>query len=458
LLAFFRPDRPDEMVARDWLGQFVQISQRGRQRLGSRAAPLPARDDPATFRRLLGQRGEASSLVLAAEILAAISNASDVEIKRLLEMLAREFRPDPDAVSFAAREWLAAPNDATLAALSNVVDSPRQELFRRLNMVPGGTSALLALRAHLLRLVRDHQELAPVDADLKHLFTSWFNRGFLELAEITWETSADILERITGYEAVHQMRGWKDLRGRLAADRRCFAFFHPALPREPLIFVEIALTHGLASSVGSLIRVDREVIDPSTADTAIFYSINNTQAGLRGISFGSFLIKHVMGQLAKELPQITTYATISPMRHFASLLRDTDNPDGFTAARMQRLLGKSATILGGWTPSEQAPPASHDRELHLLGLAYLTKAKVGLWAADPVAHFHLANGARIERVNLRADVGDDAAGSLGLMVNYLYDAGSVEANHEQYVEHGRIALAAGLTAAMAEVDAAWDAP
>ena len=245
-------------------------------------------------------------------------------------MLATEFGPDREMVVTAARAWLDAPSAETLATLTKVVEPPRQELFRRLNMIPGGTSALVELRADLLRLLPARPDLAPVDADLKHLLTSWFNRGFLRLEEITWQSPADILERLTGYEAVHEMRGWKDLRGRLAADRRCFAFFHPALPREPLIFVEVALTHGLPPSVDPLISIDREVLDPGTADAAIFYSISNAQAGLRGISLGSFLIKQVMGQLSRDFPQIRTYATISPMRQFAAALRATDNPDGFT--------------------------------------------------------------------------------------------------------------------------------
>jgi len=444
------------MPARSWLGQFTLIAQRGRQFLGGAATLVGRRDDAAACHRLLRQRGEASSLVLAAEILAHIAGASPAETERFLTMLATEFGPDPDAVARAARVWLDTPSAENLAALAKVVEPPRQELFRRLNMIPGGTSALLELRADLLRLVRDRPDLAVVDADLKHLFTSWFNRGFLRLEEITWQTSADILERLTGYEAVHEMRGWRDLRGRLASDRRCFAFFHPALPREPLIFVEVALTHGLTASVDPLIRIDREVLDPASADTAIFYSISNSQAGLRGISFGSFLIKQVMGELTKDFPKIKTYATISPMRQFAAALRSTENPDGFTAARLQRLLGDAAGPVGRWLDSDQPAPASLDASMTLLGLAYLTKVKSGARAADAVAHFHLSNGARIERINARADVGDHEPESCGLMVNYLYDASNLEVTHEHYVERGQIAVAPALNAALAKVNAAWD--
>ena len=444
------------MPTRNWFGQFTLIAQRGRHFLGGVPTLVGRRDDAAACHRLMRQRGEASNLVLAAEILAHIAGASPTETERFLAMLSTEFGPDPDAVSLAARSWLAAPSAESLARLAKVVEPPRQEFFRRLNTVPGGTSALIELRADLLGLMHDRPDLAPVDADLKHLFASWFNRGFLRLEEITWETPADILERLTGYEAVHEMRGWKDLRGRLASDRRCFAFFHPALPREPLIFVEVALTHGLTSLVDPLIRIDREVLDPSNADTAIFYSISNCQAGLRGISFGSFLIKQVMGQLTKDFPKIKTYATISPMRQLAAALHATGSPDGFTADRVERLLGTAAGSVRRWLDSDSPPPESLDSAISLLGLAYLTRVKSGFWAADSVAHFHLSNGARIERINVRADVSEHAAASCGLMVNYLYNATNLEVNHEQYVEHGRIAVAAALNVAVAKVNAAWD--
>lgn len=445
------------MAARNWLSQFTLIAQRGRQFL--EGAPLVGarRSDPAAAcRRLLAQRGEASSQALAAEILAHITSASAADTERFLSMLASDFGPDPETVSLAARDWLAAPDAERFAKLAQAIESPRQELFRRLNTVPGGTSALVELRAELLALIRERAELAGVDDDLRRLFEAWFNRGFLRLEEITWETSADILERITGYEAVHEMRGWKDLRGRLAADRRCFAFFHPALPREPLIFVEVALTHGLPASVDPLIRIDRDVLDPEAADSAIFFSISNSQPGLRGISFGSFLIKQVMAQLARDFPKINTYATISPMRQFAAVLRASERADGFTPERIDRLLGKSAGAARQWLERDEPAPESLDGALRLLGLAYLTRVKSGLRAADPVAHFHLSNGARIERITLRADVGEHAAGSLGLMVNYLYDAANLEVNHEQYLERGRVAVAPGLNAALAQVNAAWD--
>jgi len=443
------------VAARNWLGQFTSIAQRGRQFLEA-TSPVRRRDDvAASCRSLLSERGEASSLVVAADILAYMAGASDVQTEAFLTTLAQDFGPDHDAVAAAARAWLETPTTAALAALSKAVEPPRQELFRRLNMVPGGTSALVEFRADLLRLLSSRPDLAPVNADLQHLFSSWFNRGFLSLEEITWRTSADILERLTGYEAVHEMRGWKDLRGRLAVDRRCYAFFHPALPREPLIFVEVALTDGLRASVEPLIRVDRAVLDPGDADAAIFYSISNAQAGLRGVSFGSFLIKQVMGQLTRDFPQIKTYATISPMRNFAAALHADDSPDGFAPERVRRLVGDAAEPLQRWMQSDEGPPESLDAALSILGLAYLAKIKSGTRAADPVAHFHLSNGARIERVNPRADVGEHATASCGLMVNYVYDAAKLEVHHQRYVERGEIAVAPALNATLAKINAAW---
>jgi malonyl-CoA decarboxylase len=442
--------------ARTWFEQFAVIAQKGRHFLGTTPTLTEQQDDAGACRRLLRQRGEASSLVLAAEILADLTGGSPAERARFIEALATDFGPDPGAVSAAAERWLTTSDTASLAALSKAVESPRQELFRRLNMVPGGTRALVELRADVLALVRDRPELEPVGADLKHLFASWFNRGFLHLEEITWETSADILERLTGYETVHEMRGWKDLRGRLASDRRCFAFFHPALPREPLIFVEVALTNGLASSVDSLIRVDREVLSPDTADTAVFYSINNAQAGLRGISFGSFLIKQVMAQLTRDFPRLTTYATISPMRQFASVLIPAGEREEFTDERIERLLGSTGAIATRrWLESGESPPAQLAKQLRTLGFAYLTQVKSGIWAADSVAHFHLTNGARIERLNIGADTGAHANESFGLMVNYRYDPAALETNHELYVEHGRVAVAPALQNALTKAHAAW---
>jgi malonyl-CoA decarboxylase len=443
-------------VTRGWRDQFTSIAQRGRQFLDGPASGRRGPDDiAASCHRLLRGRGEASNLALAAEILAHLSVASAAQTDRFLTMLASDFGPHQDAVAAAVRDWLGSSNPQTLAALTKTVEPPRQELFRRLNMVQGGTYALIELRANLLRLLPERSDLVPVDADLYHLFASWFNRGFLRLEEITWETPADILERLTGYEAVHEMRGWRDLRGRLAVDRRIFAFFHPALPREPLIFVEVALTQGLPASVDPLISIDRELLNPASADTAIFFSISNAQDGLRGVSFGSFLIKQVMGQLARDFPQIKTYATISPMRRLATSLGASEDQNGFTADRLRRLVGDAAGSVLGYVKSGEPAPESLDAAMISLALAYLTKVKSRGSVADPVAHFHLSNGAQIERINLRADLGKYAADSCGVMVNYLYDVARLEVNHENYVELGQIATRPTLSPTLGRIDAAW---
>jgi malonyl-CoA decarboxylase len=355
--------------------------------------------------------------------------------------------------------------------LAAAVEAPRQELFRRINMAPEGTATLVGLRGKLLALVQDRPHLLVVDADLRHLFTSWFNRGFLQLEQITWHTPAAILERLIAYEAVHAIRGWDDLRARLAEDRRCFAFFHPALPDEPLVFVEVALTNGLASSIQPLIEPDRTQLDPEKADTAIFFSISTTQDGLRGISFGSFLIKQVMGELSSELPRLSTFATLSPVPGLGQALRRREDPEGFTEARLRSILGGAAG-QGRRHRGEVDPVASVERLLNHHGprppdecrllesltLAYLTAMRRGTRVADPVGHFHLSNGARLERIHPEGDPNESRGRSCGVMVNYLYDPESLELNHERYVETGEVSVARGLAGEAKRLQAAWQVP
>jgi len=303
-------------------------------------------------------------------------------------------------------------------------------------------------------MLPERPSLAPVDANLKHLFSSWFNRGFLKLEEITRATSADILDRLIKYEAVHAIQGWDDLRGRLAPDRRCFAFFHPALPREPLILVEVALTRGLASEIGPLIGRVRDVGNPDQADTAIFYSISNCEPGLRGISFGSLLTRQVTDEVAARLPRIKTYATLSPMPRFAAWLRTKDDPNGLTEARFERLLGKPSAEVRRSRESGRPPSSSLDPAMRLLGLAYLTRLSSGSRVIGPGGHFHSSNGARIERINPRADASEGGRASFSVMVNYRCDAALLEIAHEHYLETGRPAVAPALRAAMERINAA----
>lgn len=444
------------MAAPGWLDQVAAIAERGRHIMSRQSGSRRPRDLVHACETLLSQRGEATSLALASDIVERLRAGDGMATERFLELLASRFGPDPETVRRAADAWTAAPTPENLAYLTQAVEPARQELFRRLNMVPHGTQALVDLRAALLRQLPERPEFAVVDADLKHLFSSWFNRGFLQLQQITWETPADVLERLIAYEAVHAIAGWQDLHLRLAADRRCFAFFHPALPREPLIFVEVALARGISTAIAPLIDPGRKPGSAESTDTAIFYSISSGQEGLRGVSFGSFLIKQVMGELSADLPTIKRFATLSPLPKFAAALR-TPHPDGLTPDRVERLLGPRAhKSLRRYLEGEADRLADLDAELSLLGLAYLMRLRLGHRVFDPVGHFHLSNGARIERVNPRADGTASGRASDGLMVNYLYDPAALEANHEAYVESGRVQVTPALSGVVARINSAWE--
>ena len=323
--------------------------------------------------------------------------------------------------------------------LQRVVESPRQELFRRLNLAAGGTAALVEMRRRVLGELRAQTHWAGVDADLAHLLGSWFNRGFLTLQRIDWRTPALVLEKLMQYEAVHEIQGWRDLRRRLESDRRCFAFFHPALPDEPIIFIEVALTKGMSDQVQPLLDPDSPVVDPGGADTAIFYSITNCQEGLRGISFGNFLIKQVAEDLGREFPRVKTFATLSPIPGFRRWLAATADAH----PQLSELLGELATE--DWY--QRAGPGSRARtELMRLCAYYLQHAKHDREPADAVARFHLGNCARMERLNWLADTSTTGmARSAGMMVNYVYRLKDVERNHEAYAREHLIVASAGLS-------------
>ncbi len=403
-------------------------------------------------RQILSQRGEASQTVLAQRIFEQYKAKDPAQQLAFFEMLALEFVPEPNAVRRAVEQYGRAEDPASLAALAAAVEPPRQELLRRINTGPAGTAGLVTMRGDLLRLLRDHPELDVLDADLKHLFRSWFNRGFLRLERIDWHTPARILEKLIDYESVHEINGWPDLRRRLEADRRCFAFFHPALPDEPVIFVEVALTRGLARSLEPLLDVAAPVLPPKQADTAIFYSINNCLDGLRGIPFGHFLVKQVAEELGRELPGIRSYCTLSPLPHFARALRANEDANGFTRERLSRLLADFANDLtreAGHPESVEAlfrllaNPAEHRQvlsgPLRRLALVYLTELRVNGKPCDPVAWFHFSNGARLESVdpfaNLRAY---GLRESFGVMANYRYVPKDLEENHERFVRGGEM--------------------
>ena len=361
--------------------------------------------------------------------------------------LARNFLPDPTRLKAAAEAYLGTPSPETVAELNLASEAPRQELIRRMNVAPGATALLVGMREDLLAGIPSQPELKPLEQDLRHLLISWFNRGFLELRRIDWNTSAALLEKVIAYEAVHEIDGWEDLRRRLAPDRRCFAFFHPALPDEPLIFVEVALCQGLASKIEPLLSVQTPIDGFARPDTAVFYSISNCQPGLRGISFGNFLIKQVVEELRAELPGLRRFATLSPIPSFRRWLNET-----LPLAEGSIALAHQAAVENGKSPAglleidwDEAGnvDAAIKTDLQRLLASYLTASNGGQGPEDPVARFHLGNGARLDRINWGANPSRRGiAESMGMMVNYVYEPDRIESNHEQFATAGRVAYSA----------------
>ena len=368
---------------------------------------------------LLGSAGEMSELALAQDILDHYTSLDDAGKLDFLGHLAHDMAIDPEAVRLAVDAYEQAPSKQSYRAFMQAAEPPRQELIRRLNRVPGATGALVRMRADLLRLAGDDPELAALDLDFRHLLASWFNRGFLVLRPISWETPAHILDKITAYEAVHAIQSWDDLRRRLQPrDRRCFAFFHPAMPDDPLIFVEVALTKGIPGSVQALLAEDRKTLAPEVCDTAVFYSISNCQAGLASVSFGNSLIKQVVADLSADLPGLARFVTLSPI-----------------------------PLLTRWAEAEGIPMPDDPEARRALAAHYLLNAK-GRGAAphDPVARFHLGNGALVHAVHADADASPNGqAQSGGVMVNYLYDRAQVAANHEDYQTKQKINASSEVT-------------
>jgi malonyl-CoA decarboxylase len=387
---------------------------------------------------LLSEQGEVSGARLADYALSAYQ-ALDPDARELFfDRLATEFAPDGAAVDSAAARYRQEPSTANLIRLQTVVEPPRQELFRRANMAPGGTAVLVEMRRVLLKTLGSHPERAAIDSDLIHLFRSWFNRGFLVLQRIDWHTPAVILERLIQYEAVHEVQGWRDLRRRLEGDRRCYAFFHPALPDEPLVFIEVALTRTMTATVQQLLDPESPIGDAMKANCAIFYSITNCQEGLRGVSFGNFLIKQVVDDLGRDLPRLKTFATLSPIPGFCQWL-ERAGAERTRSAELDQLL---ACINAGTIPDVGAISPSLRTEIMAQCVEYLLRARRDGAPADSVARFHLANGARLERLNWMGDPSKlGLRRSLGLMVNYVYRRGDVESNHEAYAKHGKVVAA-----------------
>ena len=397
-----------------------------------------ARRAIALCHALLSERGEVSGLRLASDVLAAYQSLDGSTLDAFFDLLVEEFSPQSDQVSRAIETYSQSPNQEHLVRLRAVLEGPRQELFRRCNIAPGGTGGLVRMRHQLLKTLAEHPERAGIDGDLVHLFRSWFNRGFLTLQRIDWRTSALLLERLIRYESVHQIQGWNDLRRRLEADRRCYAFLHPALPEEPLIFIEVALTRGLIAKVQPLLDPDSPVVDPAAANCAMFYSIINCQEGLRGVSFGHSLIKQTVEDLGRELPRLRTFATLSPIPGFRKWL-DTSSDSRIAEYRSPEVMALLARLDGRDPHALLAISRNVRDELTRLCAHYLLHARQGKAPLDPVARFHLANGARLERLNWLADISENGLQqSVGLMANYVYRSRDTERNHEAYAKDCRI--------------------
>ena len=444
-----------------WLERILNtVADRGRELLGLRD---DAAQDSLTSlcQRLIAGRGEATNVALAREILQRFELLDQPARTDFFIALAEQFGPDPERIGAAVAAF---HNDRpdTLVQLLHAVEPPRQELFRRLNMAPLGTASLVGMRAQLIDRLQEQPLLSSVDADFRHLLSSWFNRGFLRLQRIDWHSPAVVLEKLMRYESVHPIKGWDDIRRRLAADRRCYGFFHPALPDEPLIFVEVALTRQVAARIAPLIDPQAPVTDPYAADTAMFYSINNALKGLRGISFGNFLLKQVLSELGDELPQLKHFVTLSPMPRLAEGLEMLLGGEvaGWPTDVLDKVLAEHQAVLqslsGLANPSEAMRVLLHQTDgaqqaalaapLARLALLYLAEIKQSARQCfDPVAGFHLANGAILERINPGADASQKGqAQSHGVMVNYRYDPEQVVANHEAYVQDGRIVMSRAL--------------
>jgi malonyl-CoA decarboxylase len=415
------------------------ISERGRilLRRGDPSDEKPDADGLIELcEALLSGRGEASGTAMAREVLDHYQDLDAEGQLSFFQALVRDFGPDRTKLEKAIEAWRTKPANEDGGDLHFASEPRRQELIRRLNRAPGGTSDLVAMRADLLKLMNGHKDLAALDRDVAHLLGSWFNRGFLVLRRIDWSTPANILEQIIRYEAVHEIRDWDDLRRRIdPVDRRCYAFFHPALADAPLIFVEVALTETIPSAIAPLLAIDRHPVPIERARTAVFYSISNTQRGLGGISFGNFLIKQVVEELRRELPKLDTFVTLSPVPGFMQWLKQAnDVPLSDEDRAVLKPLDESK-----WSDNPETIVQLR-AVLEPLAAYYFLKARTSKGRLiDSVARFHLGNGARLERINWLGDLSPKGLReSAGVMVNYLYRLEDIEKNHEAYANDGEV--------------------
>ncbi len=425
-----------------FFGELLQtIADRGRallERTRARRAGGEARsaDFVELCEELLSGRGEASGVALAREILTRYSELTIGPRIAFFEALATRFGPDRARLDAAILSWQQSPCDEAAAELHLAAEPRRQELFRRLNLAPNGTAALVRMREQLMDALSHREDLAVVDADFVHLFSSWFNRGFLVLRRIDWGTPANVLEKIIKHEAVHKIRSWDDLRRRIdPPDRFCYAFFHPALVDEPLIFVEVALARDLPDSVAPILAVQRQPLDPEKATTAVFYSISNCQRGLAGVSFGHFLIKQVVEEISRDIARLSTFVTLSPAPGFAEWLkreRAVENSEALAPEDRAALAGLDSD---GWQRNPDQCESLREPLLRAAAWYFLRARNARGGPLDPVARFHLGNGARLEQLHFLADDSENGIRqSFGVMVNYLYDLDDIEKNHEAYAE------------------------
>jgi malonyl-CoA decarboxylase len=423
----------------------ASISERSRTLLRRAGSPEAKQDASSLIElceALLSGRGEASGTAMAREVLDRYHDLDEADRLRFFESLTRDFGPDRERLVQAIEGFRAQPNDADASDLHFASEPRRQELIRRLNRAPGGTSELVAMRADLIDAMNGHKDLAALDRDVVHLLSSWFNRGFLVLRRIDWSTPANILEKIIRYEAVHEIRDFDDLRRRIdPIDRRCYAFFHPALVDEPLIFVEVALTEQIPGAIAPLLAEDRQLVPTERARTAVFYSISNTQRGLGGISFGNFLIKQVVEELRRELPKLEQFVTLSPVPGFTQWLRQDSNVP---------LTDEDRSLLDQLEQPDWIDNADVTAQLRAvlepLAAYYFLKARTAKGRLiDPVARFHLGNGARLERIDWLGDLSPKGLReSAGIMVNYLYRIEDIEKNHEAFANQGEVAASSAV--------------
>ncbi len=424
------------------------IADRGRALIQRRE---PARERSAGFvelcEALLSGRGEASGVALAREILARYATLTIGPRIAFFEALATTFGHDHAGIDAAVDAWRKSPSAENAAELNHASEPRRLELFRRLNLAPGGTAALVRMREQLLDAIEHRDDLAVIDNDFIHLFSSWFNRGFLVLRRIDWSTPAVILQKIIQYEAVHQIRDWDDLRRRIdLPDRRCYAFFHPALVDEPLIFVEVALTREMPAAIAPILADKRDVVDPERATTAAFYSITNCQRGLSGVSFGNFLIKQVVEEVSREVPRVSSFVTLSPVPNFAAWLNRERKQEASLALDDGDREALAALDDADWWRDAEIAEKLREPLLRAAAWYYVRGRNGRGLPIDAVARFHLGNGARLERLDWLADTSERALEqAYGLMVNYLYDLDYIERNHEAYAQQRTVVAASAVT-------------